>query len=63
MESELLQEIREVDGVKEAHVVYGVYDLIVMVQAPTLDELKRAITRGIRGLDRVHATLTLLAAE
>ena len=63
VESQLLKELREINGVSEVHVVYGVYDLIAKVEADSMDDLKLAITKRIRSLDHVHATLTLLVAD
>jgi len=63
VEAELLKELKRVDGVKEAHIVYGVYDLIAKVECESMEELKQTITRYIRGLDHVNGTLTLLVVD
>jgi DNA-binding Lrp family transcriptional regulator len=49
--------------VKEAYVSYGVYDLIIKVQAEKLDELKTTITNKIRTLKNVSSTLSLITVE
>ena len=40
---EILDSLKEIPGVKEAHQLYGVYDLIVQVEADTMQELKDLI--------------------
>ncbi len=62
-ENEVLKELRKVPNVKEAHVVYGVYDIIAKVEAEDMDKLKSVITWKIRRLDRVRSTLTMIVVE
>ena len=57
---EVLKKVRALEGVEEAEMLYGVYDIIAKVKAETMDNLKHIITHNIRGLDKVNATQTLL---
>ncbi|MGD2200101.1 MAG: Lrp/AsnC ligand binding domain-containing protein [Candidatus Bathyarchaeota archaeon] len=59
-EEEVLSDLRPIPEVKETHVVYGVYDIIAIVETPTMQELKDAISLKIRHLDKVHSTLTMI---
>jgi DNA-binding Lrp family transcriptional regulator len=59
-EDEVLESIREMAEVKEAHAVYGVYDIITRVEAETMDGLKETVTSKIRTLDKVRSTLTMI---
>jgi len=59
MEEKVLKMLRKVEHVKESYLVYGVYDLIVKVEAETIDKLKETIT-NIRQLKKVRSTLTML---
>jgi len=59
-EEEVLNDLRPIPEVKEAHLVYGVYDIIAIVEAPTMQELKDVISLKIRRLDKVHSTLTMI---
>ena len=59
-EDEVLKELKDMAEVKEAHVVYGVYDIITRIEADTMDELKEIVTSKIRGLDKVRSTLTMI---
>ena len=62
-EEEVLKELRGISEVKEAYRVYGVYDTVVKVEAPSAEKLKEIITWKIRRLQKVRSTLTMLAVE
>ena len=62
-ECETLDELRKIEGVKEAHIVQGVYDIIAKVEAETWDKLKKIVTGKIRLLDKVRSTLTMIIME
>ena len=59
-ESEVLKDLGSIPEVKEAHMVYGVYDIIARVETETMQDLKDAISWKIRRLDKVRSTLTMI---
>lgn len=62
-EEEVLKQLRQTPGVKEAYLVYGVYDMIVKVEAESMEEVKEIITWKIRRLEKVRSTLSLIVIE
>ncbi len=58
-EGEVRDSLKEIPEVKEAHRLYGVYDLIIHVEAETMEELKDLIER-IRGVGKIGSTLALI---
>lgn len=62
-EGEVLKDIEKIPNVKEAYVVYGVYDIVAKVEAGTMDELKEVVAWKIRRLDKVRSTLTMIIVE
>jgi DNA-binding Lrp family transcriptional regulator len=62
-EENLLKQIRSISNVKEAHIVYGVYDIVVKVEAENMDKLKEIVTHNIRSLSEVRSTITMTVAE
>ena len=62
-ENEVLTALKKVDGVQEAHAVYGVYDIVAKIGAETMDKLKEIVTWHIRRLDKVRSTLTMIVIE
>jgi DNA-binding Lrp family transcriptional regulator len=57
---EVLKKVEAVEGVKEAEMVYGVYDIVAVITVETMDKLKNIIAYQIRRIDKVLATQTLL---
>ena len=62
-EQEVLNQLRSIANVKEAHLVYGVYDLVARIEAETMDKLKEIVTWKVRRLDKVRSTLTTIVME
>ena len=58
--SQVLEEIKRIEGVEEAETVYGNYDIVVKVETETMDQLKRIVTFKIRMLPKVLTTNSLL---
>ncbi len=59
-ESEVLKGLKDIGEVKEAYMVYGVYDIIARITTETMQELKDIISWKIRRLDKVRSTLTMI---
>ena len=62
-EQDLLQTLRPLPGVVRADHVFGPYDIIVEVDAPTLGALGKLVFESIRCQPCVSDTLTCLAVE
>jgi DNA-binding Lrp family transcriptional regulator len=62
-ETDVLKELKKVEGVEESSAVYGVYDIVARVKADTMDKLKEIVTWRIRKLGKVQSTLTMLVVE
>ena len=59
----VMASLKKMDSVKETYMVYGVYDIIALVKANTMDKLKEIVTWNLRSLDKVRSTLTMIAVE
>ena len=62
-EKDILKEIRKIENVKEAHCIYGVYDIIAKVELESNEKLKEMVAFKIRRLSDVRSTLTMTAVE
>jgi DNA-binding Lrp family transcriptional regulator len=60
---EVLEAVRKIENVKEAHSVYGVYDIVAKIEADSMGELKDIVTWKIRRLNNVRSTLTMISME
>ena len=59
----VLKALENVENVKEAYSTFGVYDVIVKVEAPSMDKIKDLVTYRIRRLDGVRSSLTMIVIE
>jgi len=59
----LVDSIRKLGGVVEAHVVAGAYDVIVEVDAPEVYDVLHAATSELQGLRGVTDTKTYIALD
>jgi len=59
-EKAILEALNMVEAVSRIHTVYGVYDLIVEVEAESMDRLKEIILNKVRRTEHVKNTITLL---
>ncbi|MCS7135874.1 MAG: Lrp/AsnC ligand binding domain-containing protein [Nitrososphaerota archaeon] len=61
-EEETLSELKQIPNVKEACRVYGVYDIVVRIEAEDHEKLRTMISR-IRHIQRIRSTTTLIVWE
>ena len=62
-EVEVLKALKKLENVKEAYLIYGVYDIIARVEADSMEKLKEIVTWKMRKLDKVRSTLTMIVIE
>lgn len=59
-EREILEVLEQISEVKEAHSVYGEYDIIARLEADTMEEIKNAISWRVRRHEKVRSTSTMI---
>lgn len=59
----VIDALKKIESVKETYMVYGVYDVIALVEAETMDKLKEIVTWNLRSLDKVRSTLTMIVVS
>jgi len=59
-ETAVLQALKKIEGVEEAHCLWGVYDVIVHINAENIEKLKAIITRHIEKVGRINSKLTMI---
>jgi DNA-binding Lrp family transcriptional regulator len=59
-EKDVENALKEIPEVKTTWLLYGVYDIIALVEAKDEDILKNVIHEQIRKLDKVNTTITNL---
>ena len=58
-ETVLVKELKKVEGIVGVYQVYGAFDIVVVVEAESEDQLKDIIFSRIRALKYLRSTLTL----
>ncbi|MFP3910145.1 MAG: Lrp/AsnC ligand binding domain-containing protein [Halobacteriota archaeon] len=58
-EYNVYENIKDIEGVVEASIVYGVYDIVLKAETEAEDMLKEIIDK-IRKVDKIKSTLTLI---
>lgn len=65
-ETEIIGKLKEImhdESLKyEIHGVYGVYDMIVKIQAENMESLRNVLAK-IRRVDKIQSTVTMLVTE
>lgn len=59
-EQEILVKLRTLPYVVESYAVYGVYDLVIRLEADDLDTLKSVISKNIRTIEFIEKTFTMI---
>ena len=59
-EKEVLDEIKQIDEVKEAQGTFGPYDAVIKIESNSPQEIKQVFNEKIHGLYGIRSSLTLL---
>ncbi|EWG06928.1 MAG: AsnC family transcriptional regulator [Candidatus Aramenus sulfurataquae] len=59
-ETDISNELKKIQGVREATPVYGEYDVVVVIEAQSLEELNKTISQ-IRRNPNIIRTVTLIS--
>jgi len=62
-EKAIIDELKQLANVKEAHGILGAYDILTKVESDSVESLRDTITWKIRKLNRVRSTLTLIVPK
>ena len=60
---QVLKKVMTVEGVKEAVMVYGIFDIVVKVETDSMHKLKTIIIDHIRKIHKVKATATMVVLK
>jgi len=59
----VIESLRDVDGVEEAHALYGVYDLLIKIKGNSIDNLKEIAKLRIKPIAGVNSSLTMMIVQ
>jgi len=56
----VVNRLKDIDEVKEAHGTFGIYDVIAKIESENDEEFRYVISKKIRKISKIRATLTLI---
>ena len=59
-EPEVVKALKGIMEIKNIHIVYGIFDIIIEIEVDTMDKVKEIVFNKIRRLDTVKSTITLV---
>ena len=62
-ENQVLRALKKIEGVAEAHSLWGVYNIIANVEADTVEKLKFVITNRIGKIGKINSKQTMIINE
>jgi DNA-binding Lrp family transcriptional regulator len=57
----LLTQLKKIDGISDAYKVSGIYDILVKVEAETMDKVATVVNHRLKNLKNIQSTLTMVA--
>ena len=62
-ERKILEALKELHGVQEAHFLYGPYDIYLKIEAKSSQELQELVLGKIRLIPGIRSTMTCFIAD
>ena len=62
-EASVADSICAIEGAEKAYIVYGVYDVVAIIDAVTMEGLEAALMTKVRSLPGVRSTMTLMISR
>jgi DNA-binding Lrp family transcriptional regulator len=62
-ESSVMEQLKSIPGIKEVRGVFGNYDVLVKIQAQSIESLRDVITYGIRKIPQICCTTTIMCSK
>ncbi|OLS21905.1 MAG: hypothetical protein HeimC2_31810 [Candidatus Heimdallarchaeota archaeon LC_2] len=60
-DDELLKDLKKLPEVEFVYLVFGIYDLIVKINAKDMDDLKNRILKNFRVINNIRSSMTMIA--
>ena len=62
-ENQVLKDLKKIEGVKEAKLLWGVYNIIARINSDSIKGLKNIVMRKIQRIEKINSKLTMLVTE
>jgi DNA-binding Lrp family transcriptional regulator len=62
-EVSIIEQLKLIPGIKEAWGVFGNYDIIVKIEAQSIESLREIVTFKIRKIPKIYYTTTIMCSK
>ena len=62
-EQKVIEQLEKLEQVVRIDRTFGDYDMVVKMESENIEKIRETITRNIKKIDKVRATLTLVKRE
>ena len=62
-ESQVLKALKKIEGVEEAHNLWGLYDIIANIKTDSMEKLRYIIAKRISQIGRISSKLTVVITD
>ncbi|MBC8502104.1 MAG: Lrp/AsnC ligand binding domain-containing protein [Nitrosopumilus sp.] len=62
-EEDIIQSLKKIVGIKEAHGTLGLYDIIAQIECTTDQKIQEIVTQQIRKISKIQTSMTLTSSE
>ena len=62
-ENQVLKDLKKVEGVQDAKLLWGVYDIIARIKSDSIEGLKNIVTRRIQRIEKINSKLTMIVTD
>lgn len=62
-EKNVVEKVRALKNVKEVYFVFGVYDVLAVIEAPNIDEIRSTVHTAMRQVEGIRSTCTMIVIK
>ena len=63
METKVRDKLLKIPEVKAVYIVYGIYDIVTIIEADSLERIRKVILEQIRTMSGIRTTTTMVVVE
>lgn len=62
-DEEIFEKLKNIPEVKQVYMVYGLYDIVAIVESEDLNKLRDIVYNRVRSMPKVKSTLTMIVVK
>lgn len=57
----VVDQLRKIEGISEVHRIYGIYNILIKVEAHTVEQIWEVVSRKLKNIENIKSTITMVA--